>query len=133
MLLTLTSGLFPVAGLPIPHLLELRVFITNLENTPGEATVEVYKLVGSSKKSIFSQKVAVPGDDRRVVKLTHELVEGQTLEVCATLSGDGLMRESGLRPGIAVVSHFTDDGSTALLQWISADDFVPVSANLTID
>ncbi|HHW10708.1 MAG TPA: hypothetical protein GXX29_12120 [Firmicutes bacterium] len=127
MALNLTSGFFPVAGLPAAQLVKLRVYITNLENRAGRATVEVNKATGFDKERVLLQEIEVPGNEQRFVELGSDQIEGEAAEVIVRLPDGGFLPpDSGMRPGVAIISLFTGDESTSLLQWISAGDFVPI-------
>ncbi len=123
---TLTTGLFQVAQLPAAQIVTARVYLTNLESEPASAHVRASRLAFGSKREILSQAVEVPGNGQHIVELGSDLVEGQIIEVDVTLETNGFVEgQSGAQPAVAVVSLFTGDQSTSLLQWISAGDFVP--------
>lgn len=124
---TLTTGLFPVAQLPAAQVVSARVFVANLENQPHRATVVVSRLEGSDKQRIRVEELEVPGEQVRAVELPSEEVEGHTIEVTVTVPTNGFgLGQLPLVPGVAVVSLFTGDQTTSLLQWISSDGFVAV-------
>lgn len=125
--ITLTTGLFPVAQLPAAQVVSVRIFLTNLENQPHRGTIEVSRLAGSTKERFRLQEVEVPGDERVWIELASDEVEGENIEVTVTVPVDGLaVGAFPLVPGVAVLSLFTGDQTTSLLQWIGADGFVPV-------
>jgi len=124
---TLTTGMFPVAQLPAAQVVTVRVFLANLENRPHRGTVTVSRLSGTGKERLRVEELEVPGEDARVVELPSEEVEGHTIEVTVAVPVDGFgAGQLPLVPGVAVVSRFTGDDSTSILQWISSDGFVPV-------
>ena len=124
---TLTSGLFPVAQLPAAQLVKVRVILTNLENQPATVGVVVDKLVGNSKQPVLQEDLEISGDDRRILELDTPVVEGQTLEVTVTVPSEGFIPGfATVTPQVAIVSLFTGDGTTSLLQSISANDFAAV-------
>jgi len=126
--ITLTSGLFPVAQLPAAQVVSVRVFLSNLENQAHRATIEVSRLVGETKERIRLQELEVPGDERVFLELSSDEVEGETIEVTVTVPADGFgVGAFPVEPSVAVISLFTGDGTTSLLQYISPDDFVIVS------
>lgn len=127
MSVTQTSGLFPVAQLPAAQVVSVHVFLANLENQPATAIVQVSKLVGNNKQRVLHEQVDVPGDERRILSLGSDVVEGETLEVTVTLPTNGFVPpQSGIAPSVSVVTTFIGDNSTSLLQLISARDFVSV-------
>lgn len=128
---TLTSGLLPVTRLRAYRSVKLRVFVTNLENAMARATVEVLKLASGKKLPLIHRELEIPGDDRRAVELPNDAVAGQVVEVTVTLLDSDLQRGSGLRPSVAVVGFCPDDGSTSLLQWVSASEFVPANPDFS--
>lgn len=132
MSITVTSGFFPVAQLPAAQVVTMDVFVTNFENQPADATVEVYKLVAGQKERVVLENVSVPGNERQVIEVESDVVEGQSVEVVVTLPTDGFIPPAtGLAPEVAVKTLFTGDGTTSLLQLVSAGDFVPVSLGET--
>lgn len=123
----LTSGLIPMPELPAAQLPRLRVFLTNLENQPHPATVSVSKLEGDTKVNILHEEVQVPGDDRVMLELETEVIEGQIIEVVATVPASSFLPQAfAVEPEIAVVTLFIGDGSTSLLQSVTAGEFVLV-------
>jgi len=124
---TLTTGLFPVAQLPAAQVVSVRVFLANLENRLHRAVVQISRLRGDDKELWRVEEVEVPGDEVRALELPSEDVEGHTLEVTVRLPANGFgVGQLPLVPGVAVVSTFTGDQSTSVLQWISSDGFVAV-------
>lgn len=124
---TYTTGVFPVAQLPAAQIVLVRVFLTNLENDPHRGTIEVSRLVDGGKERLRLQQVVVPPDERVWIELSSAEVEGENIEVTVTLPEDGFdVGATPLVPGVAVLSRFVGDDTTTLLQWISADGFVPV-------
>jgi len=106
----------------------VRIFLANLENQPHRATVEVLRLEGNRKERIRWQQLEVPGDERVSLELSSDEVEGETIEVNVTVPVDGFGAGTfPVAPSVAVISLFTGDGTTSLLQYIAADDFAPVS------
>jgi len=124
---TLTTGMFPVAQLPAAQVVSVRVYLANLENVPHRATIAVSRRSDGGKELIRMEEVEVPGDDVRALVLPSAEVEGQTIEVTVTLPTNGFgTGQLPLVPSVAVVSRFTGDDTTAILQWISSEGFVPV-------
>lgn len=127
MSITLTSGLFPVAQLPAAQLVRVRIYLTNLESEAATAQVIVNKLIGASKEPVLNQTVEVPGEERRVIELESDVVEGQVLEVVTKLPRAGFVEsQTTIVPEIAVVSIFTVDESVSLLQAITGGEFTRV-------
>lgn len=125
---TLTTGMFPVAQLPAAQVVSVRIYLTNLENRPHRGVVEVSRLVGQEKERFRLQEVEVPPDERVWIELSSDEVEGETVEVTVTVPTDGFgVNAFPLVPSVAVVSLFTGDGSTSVLQWISTDGFAVVA------
>lgn len=132
MSVTLTTGIFPVAQLPAAQVVSVRIYLTNLENRPHRGEIQVSRLKGGTKERFRLQAVEVPADERVWVELASDEVEGEALEVTVTVPSNGFGTGSvPLVPGVAVVSLFTGDGSTSVLQWISSDGFVSVSPSTT--
>lgn len=124
---TLTTGMFPVAQLPAAQVVSVRVFLGNLENRPHRASVTVSRLNGGAKELIRMEELEVPGDDVRTVELPSAEVEGHTIEVTVSVPTNGFgTGQLPIVPGVAVVSLFTGDQTTSILQWISSDGFVAV-------
>lgn len=129
---TLTSGLFQVAQLPAAQVVSVRIYLTNLESESGTADVQASRLFLGRKEEILSEEVEVPGNGQHILELGSDLVEGQSIEVTVTLPTDGFVSDqSGIQPGISVISLFTGDQTTSLLQWVSAGDFVPVPSEVS--
>lgn len=125
--MTLTTGMFPVAQLPAAQVVSVRIFLDNLENQTHRATVEVSRLVGQGKERFRLQELEVPGDEQVSLELASDEVEGETIEVTVTVPTDGFaVGAFPVVPSVAVVSLFTGDGTTSLLQYISPHDFAPV-------
>lgn len=125
---TLTTGLFPVAQLPAAQVVSVRIYLSNLESRPHRGEIRVSRLRGNTKEQFRLQEVEVPGGERVWLELASDEVEGETLEVTVTVPADGFGTGAiPLVPGVAVVSLFTGDDSTSLLQWISSDGFAVVA------
>lgn len=123
----LTTGMFPVAQLPAAQVVSVRIFLTNLENQVQRAAVEVSRLAGNTKERIRLQELEVPPDERVSLELESDEVEGETIEVTVTVPIDGFgVGAYPVVPAVAVISLFTGDGTTSLLQYLSGDDFTPV-------
>ena len=121
---TLTTGLFPVAQLPAAQVVSVRVFLGNLENQPHRGTVVVSRLEGTEKQRILVEELEMPGDQLRTVELPSSEVEGHTIEVTVTVPTNGFgLEQLPLVPGVAVVSLFTGDQTTSVLQWIPSGGF----------
>lgn len=124
----LTSGLFQVAQLPAAQVVSVRIYLTNVENANRRAHVQAHKLVLGQKQEILSEEVEIPGDGQHILELGGELVEGEVIEVTVSLPTNGFVAsQSGIVPGVAVVTFFVGDETTSLLQWISGGDFVGAS------
>ncbi|MBO8141176.1 MAG: hypothetical protein H0Z37_03210 [Firmicutes bacterium] len=124
---TLTTGMFPVAQLPAAQVVSVRIFLGNLENRPRQGTVEVSRMVDGNKQHLRAEEVEVPGDSVIAIELPSEDVEGRTIEVTVTVPTDGFaVGALPLVPGLAVISFFTGEATTSILQWISSDDFIQV-------
>lgn len=122
---TVTSGFFQVAQLPAAQVVSVRLYFTNVESQPATVQVRVHRLVLGQKREILSEEIEVPAEGQHILELGSELVEGESIEVLLTLPTDGFVPgQSGVVPGVAIVSFFVGDQTTSLLQWISADDFI---------
>lgn len=125
---TLTTGLFPVAQLPAAQVVSVRIYLVNLENRPHRGIVEVSRLMGEGKERFRLQEVEVPADERVWIELSSDEVEGETIEVTVTVPTNGFgVGAFPLVPSVAVVTLFTGDGSTSVLQWISSEGFAVVA------
>lgn len=121
----MTSGFFQVAQLPAAQVVSVRLYLTNTESQSGTVQVRVHRLVMGQKQEVLAEDVEVPAEGQHILELGSELVEGESIEVLLTLPTDGFVPgQSGIIPGIAVVTFFVGDQTTSLLQWISAGDFI---------
>lgn len=124
---TLTTGLFPVAQLPAAQVVSVRIYLSNLENQSHRGEIQVSRLRGGAKERFRLQGVEIPGGERVWLELASDEVEGETLEVTVIVPSDGFgVGAFPVVPGVAVVSLFTGDNSTSILQWISSDGFAVV-------
>lgn len=122
-----TSGFIPMPELPAAQLPKLRVFATNLENQPHTVSISISKRQGDQKVNIVYEELEVPGDDRVMIEVESDVIAGQDIEVVATLPRSSFVENVyAVEPSIAVITEFTGDGSTSLLQSVSAGEFVSI-------
>lgn len=122
-----TSGFIPMPELPAAQLPKLRVYVTNLENQEHHATIQLYKLQGGERVQISNEAFTVPGDERQIIEVETDVISGQFIEVVAKLPRSAFLPEANaVAPSVAVVSEFIGDGSTSLLQFVSAGAFESV-------